>query len=196
MQKPKQQSLNLYLGQHGGRRPSSGRNRLHSKGVSHRTREQITSRTPVHINFKVSTYIQSRPALEILTIAISKAHEHGLNIIYYALQSNHIHLIAEAQNNEALTRGMRALTISFAKRIQKLKSTHETIQLERYHLHVLKCPKEVENAITYVLENETHHTGHQSKPGFAGQLHAPNCFFLQTALCNLYTGAPANLKLG
>lgn len=176
--KPKQQSLNLYLGKHGGRRPSSGRNRLHSKGVSHRTRELVSARTPVHINFKVSTYIQSRPALEILTYAIHKASTHNLNIIYYALQRDHIHLIAEAPNNQTLSKGMRALTISFAKRIQKLKQTNESIQVERYHLHVLKCPTEVENAVDYVINNEVHHTRAQTKLGYAGKLKEPETYLL------------------
>ena len=178
MRKPKQQSLNLFLGKHGGRRPSSGRNRIHSKGVSHRPRELITSRTPVHINFKVSTYIQSKAALEILTYAINKAQTHNLNIIYYALQSNHIHLIAEATNNQALTKGMRSLTISFVKRIQKLKGIHESIQVERYHLHVLKCPKEVEYAVYYVLNNELHHLG--TKLGFAGKLQEAESYLLRS----------------
>jgi REP element-mobilizing transposase RayT len=182
MRKPKQQSLNLYLGKHGGRRPASGRNRIQSKGVSHRSREAITARTPVHINFKVSTYIQSKPALEILTQAIYKANTHGLNVIYYALQTNHIHLIIEAASNEILTKGMRSLTITFAKRIQKLKQTHETIQLERYHLHVLKCPKEVGNAISYVLNNEAHHSGLRTKLGYAGKINEPVCYLLTTGL--------------
>jgi REP element-mobilizing transposase RayT len=182
MRKPKQQSLNLYLGKHGGRRPASGRNRIHSPGVSHRIRETITARTPVHINFKVSTYIQSRPALEILSQAIQKAQSHGLRTIYYALQTNHIHLIAEAPNNEILTKGMRSLTITFAKRIQKLKHSHETIQIERYHLHVLKCPSEVGNAITYVLNNEAHHSGLQTKLGYAGKINEPVCYLLTAGL--------------
>ena len=179
MRKPKQLALNLYLGQHGGRRPNSGRNRKHSTGVSHRPRELITPRTPVHINFKVSTYIQSRPALEILTYAMNKAKTHQLNIVYYALQTNHIHLIAEAPNNQALTKGMRSLTISFAKRIQKLKQTQQTIQVERYHLHLLKSPAEVGNAIVYVLDNEFHHSGFQTKLGFAGKFGEGECFFLK-----------------
>ncbi len=181
MRKPKQLDLNIYTGKRGGRRPDSGRNRIHSKGVSHSAREIITARTPIHINFKVTTYIQNKPCLEILNLAIKKAHTHGLSIIYFALQSNHIHLIAEAQDNETLTKGMRSLTISFAKGIKRLKKAKEPIQLERYHLHVLKSPKEIENALNYVIYNEIHHSGREAQKGFASKVRSPKTSYSQSS---------------
>lgn len=182
MRKQKQLDLNLYTGKRGGRRPDSGRNRIHSKGVSHKIREKVFPRTPVHINFKVMTYIQNKPCLEILNIAITKAQSHGLNIIYFALQSNHIHLIAEVRDNQALTKGMRSLTICFAKRIKALKKLNEALQIERYHLHVLKTPAEVENALNYVIYNEIHHSGQRPKNGFSSLVTPPNSFMLSRIL--------------
>lgn len=44
----RQLSLNLYRGQRGGIRPGAGRKRLRSKGVAHRIREKVTSRTALH----------------------------------------------------------------------------------------------------------------------------------------------------
>jgi REP element-mobilizing transposase RayT len=182
IKKQKQLDLNIYTGKRGGRRPDSGRNRIHSKGVSHRVREKVTARTPVHINFKVLTYIQNKPCLEILHIAITKAQTHGLYIIYFALQSNHIHFIAETKDNQTLTKGMRSLTICFAKRIQQLKKVNEPIQIERYHLHVLKNPKEVENALNYVIYNEVHHTGRDAQRGFSAKVSSPSGFMLTRIL--------------
>lgn len=182
MRKPKQLDLNIYTGKRGGRRPDSGRNRIHSKGVAHKPREKVTSRTPVHVNFKVSTYIQNKPCLDILHLAIAKANIHGLTIIYFALQSNHIHLIAEAKDNQALTKGMRSLTISFAKRIKALKKLNEPIQIERYHLHVLRNPKEVENALNYVIYNEVHHTGQKAQKGYSSIVNQPANFMLSRIL--------------
>lgn len=178
MRKQKQLDLNIFTGKRGGRRPDSGRNRIHSKGVSHRIREKVTARTPIHINFKVMTYIQNKPCLEILKIAISKAQVHGLNIIYFALQSNHIHFIAETKDNQALTKGMRSLTICFAKRIKLLKKLNEPIQIERYHLHVLKTLKEVENALNYVIYNEVHHSGRDPLHNFSAKVCLPTSFML------------------
>lgn len=77
---------------------------------------------------------------------------HGLKILHFAFQSNHVHLILEAPSNEILTRGMRSLTITFAKNYDRGR-----IQVERYHLHVLRTVRETRNAIHYVLFNQQKH---------------------------------------
>ncbi|WPU66418.1 transposase [Peredibacter starrii] len=148
----KQLSLNLYQGKSGGRRPGSGRKRIHSKGVAHRIREKVTNRTPLHINFKYRTFIKNKYCLKLLKRAIINARAHGLRIIHFSLQSNHVHLIIEAENNDTLTKGMRSLTITFAKGLNKGK-----VQIERYHLHVLKTIKETKHAVQYVLFNQQKH---------------------------------------
>lgn len=154
-----QMSLELYKGNWGGRRPGSGRKRIHSKGVAHRIREKITHRTPVHVNFKFRTHIKNKSALKILKRAIINARSHGLSVIHFSMQGNHLHFILEAKSNEILSRGMRSLTITFAKGINKGR-----IQIERYHLHVLKTVSETKNAIRYVLFNQQlHEKGTYSK---------------------------------
>lgn len=148
----KQLALNLYQGNRGGRRPDSGRRRFHSKGVAHRTREPVKLKTPMHINFKYKTYIKNKDCLRLLKRAIVNSRVMGLRVIHFSMQTNHIHLIVEAENNEILTRGMRSLTITFAKGLKKGK-----VQLERYHLHILRTLAEARNAIQYVLFNQQKH---------------------------------------
>lgn len=150
----RQLALNIYRGQRGGIRPGAGRKRLRSKGVAHRIREKVTFRTALHVNFKVTTAIRNKHCLKILKRAIKNSRIHGLSIIHFSLQSNHVHLVIEAVNNEILTRGMRSLTITFAKGINKGR-----IQIERYHLHVLKSLRATKNAIHYVLFNQQKHSG-------------------------------------
>lgn len=150
--KSKQLSLNIYKGSRGGRRPGSGRKRLHSKGVAHRVREKVSHRTPLHINFKYKTLIRNKLCLKLLKRAIMNARSHGLRIVHFSLQSNHVHLIIETENNSILSKGMRSLTVTFAKGIKKGK-----VQLERYHLHVLRSIAEAKNATRYVLFNKQKH---------------------------------------
>lgn len=150
--KSKQLKLDLYKGRWGGRRPGSGRKRIHSKGVAHRVREIVSARTPLHINFKYRTQIKNKFCLKLLKKAIMNARSKGLRIVHFSLQSNHIHLIIEAENNEILTKGMRSLTITFAKGLKAGK-----VQLERYHLHVLRTIREAKNATLYVLFNQQKH---------------------------------------
>lgn len=150
----KQLKLNIYRGNHGGRRPGAGRRRKHSKGVAHAARETITRRTPLHINFKLKAALRSKFALGCLRRAIQRARLQGLKVLQFSLQSNHVHLIVEAENNATLTRSMRALTISFAKGLGQGR-----VQLERYHLHVLRSLREVRHALLYVLFNGKKHSG-------------------------------------
>jgi REP element-mobilizing transposase RayT len=149
-----QLKLNIYRGKRGGRRPNSGRKRIHSKGVAHRTRPKVTSRTALHVNFKVKTSIRNKDCINILKRAIINARLHGLRVLHFSLESNHVHLIIEANNTSVLTKGMRSLTVTFSKGINKGR-----IQLERYHLHVLRTLHETRNAIHYVLFNHQKHTG-------------------------------------
>jgi REP element-mobilizing transposase RayT len=149
----KELQFNLFKGKSGGRRPGAGRKRIHSKGVSHLKRETVTKKTPQHINFKFNCSIRNKDCLKLLKRSIQNAQKMGLKIIHFSLQSNYVHLITEAENNEVLTRGMRSLTITFSKGLKR-----GSVQIQRYHLHVLKTLREVKHAIVYVLFNEQKHT--------------------------------------
>ncbi|MES2525523.1 MAG: transposase [Bdellovibrionota bacterium] len=154
MKKSKQLTLNIYQGTHGGRRPNSGRKRIHSKGVSHAKREKVRTFTPLHVNFKYKLMVKNKEGLKALHKAIKNARTHELKIIHFSLQHNHVHLIIEASSNKILTKGMRSLTITLAKLLNKGR-----IQLQRFHLHVLKTNREIRNAVRYVLFNERKHSG-------------------------------------
>ena len=112
----------------------------------------MTGRTPLHINFKFRKTIRNKHALKLLKRALLNARSQGLSVIHFSLQSNHIHLIIEAQNNHILTKGMRSLNMTFAKGLYLGR-----IQVERYHLHVLKSIQETRNAVRYVLFNKQKH---------------------------------------
>ncbi|MES2527306.1 MAG: transposase [Bdellovibrionota bacterium] len=138
-------------GKWGGLRENAGRRRRKSKGVAHRMRE-VVKRHPLHVNFKYRLNVRNKETLKLLKRSIQNARGHGLRILHYSFQSNHIHLIIEADSNRILTKGMRSLTITFAKGLQKGR-----VQMERYHLHVLKTLREAKNAVHYVLFNQQKH---------------------------------------
>lgn len=141
----------------GGKRKGAGRKRIHSRGVAHIERETVKRRNPCHVNFKYKCSIRNKPCLRLLRRGILNARKQGLRILHYSLQHNHIHLIIEADNNLILSSGMRALTITFAKGLKMGR-----VQLERYHLHVLKGLQETRNAINYVLFNRQKHEKRKS----------------------------------
>ncbi len=134
----KQLNLNLYQGKHGGRRPNSGKKRIHSSGVAHKKREVIKQQHPLHINFKYKTQIRYQQFLEIFKRAVGNAQKHGMKFIHYSIQSNHIHIIVEVKSNSELSMAMRSLTATIVKLVQGQKRIKGSLQLERYHLHVLR----------------------------------------------------------
>lgn len=147
-----QTKMKLSGGRWGGLRSKAGRKRVRSKGVAHTERAKVSMRTPLHVNFKYKIPVRNKDTLKLLKKAIQNARKHGLKVLHYSFQQNHIHLILEAESNPILTKGMRSLTITFAKGLQKGR-----VQIERYHLHVLKSVKETKCAIHYVLFNQQKH---------------------------------------
>lgn len=147
-----QLKMNLNGGDWGGLRKGAGRKRSKSRGVAHRSRLKVGYRTPLHINFRYRISLRNKETLRLLKRSINNARSHGLKILQFSFQSNHVHLIVEAHNNAVLTKGMRSLTITFAKGLCKGR-----VQIERYHLHILKTVREVKNALHYVLFNQQKH---------------------------------------
>jgi putative transposase len=80
------------------------------------------------------------------------------HVATYSLQHDHVHLICEPENRAALSAGMRRLAIRFALRMNKLFGRKKgKIWGDRYHRHDLKTPREVRNALVYVLMNAKKH---------------------------------------
>jgi hypothetical protein len=75
------------------------------------------------------------------------------------VQSNHVHLLVEADGAAALTRGMRGLTIRIAKAVNRALGRDGRIWADRFHARALRTPREVRNALVHVLMNFRKHAG-------------------------------------
>ncbi len=78
-------------------------------------------------------------------------------MVHYSLQGNHVHLMVEARNREALGRGMKAIGARLARAVNRIRKRSGRVFADRYHLHVLKTPREVRAALRYVLLNARKH---------------------------------------
>jgi len=87
----------------------------------------------------------------------------GLRILEFSVQSNHLHLIVEADDGRALSRGIQGLAIRLAKAVNRILGRRGRVWGDRYHVRALKTPSEVRNALIYVLQNWRKHL-----PGFRG----------------------------
>jgi hypothetical protein len=84
-------------------------------------------------------------------------HGRGFRVVEYSVQSNHAHLVVEADDARALGRGMQALGIRLARAVNRVLGRSGRVLADRYHLRVLRTPREVRNALAYVLLNLRKH---------------------------------------
>ena len=144
---------------HGGWRPGAGRPRTR-KGVSHEAREEIPSRIPQHVTLRVSADLPSlrrRVLAQIVKQCIARSHKPDFRIVHFNIESNHLHFIIEAGNNGARARGVAGLKVSIARRVNRYLGRRGALFGDRYHVRALRTPREVRNAIRYVLTNAIHH---------------------------------------
>jgi REP element-mobilizing transposase RayT len=84
-------------------------------------------------------------------------HRFGFRLVQYSVQSHHLHLLVEAKDRRALSRGVQGLLIRVAKALNRLWGRRGSVFADRYHEHVLRTPREVRRALCYVLNNAQRH---------------------------------------
>jgi hypothetical protein len=97
----------------------------------------------------------------------TRSHDERFRICHVSIQGTHIHAIVEAASKAALSRGMQAFQISLAKQLNSALGRHGTVFADRYHMRVLRTPREVRNAIAYLVNNWRHHGEDRLFPGRA-----------------------------
>ena len=81
----------------------------------------------------------------------------GFRLVHYSIQGDHTHFLVEARSREALGRGMKSLGSRLARAVNRVFGRSGRVLRDRYHLHVLRSPKAVRNALAYVLLNARKH---------------------------------------
>jgi hypothetical protein len=78
-------------------------------------------------------------------------------LVHYTLQDTHAHLLVEAADAAALGRGMMAVGARLARAVNRVFARCGSVLAERFHIHVLRTPREVRAALAYVLLNARRH---------------------------------------
>jgi REP element-mobilizing transposase RayT len=81
----------------------------------------------------------------------------GFRLVHFSLQSNHIHLLVEAGDRRALSRGMQALLVRVSRALNRHWKRRGPVFWDRFHARPLRTPREVRTALVYVLQNARHH---------------------------------------
>jgi len=143
----------------GGARRGAGRPRT-SKRVAHVTRPRVTQHIPLHVTLRLVAdlpNLRKRRTFRLVREALGLPRAGDARIAHYSIQSNHLHLIVEAESTRQLARGVQALSIRLAKRLNRLFARSGRVFADRFHVRTLKTPLEVRRALAYVLNNYRRH---------------------------------------
>jgi REP element-mobilizing transposase RayT len=162
--RPRIEQATLAFSAWGGARKGAGRkpNGLRPL-VPHVPRAALTRHEPAHVTWKLLPGLASlrRPAeANAVMNALLAAREcAGLRVVHFTIQRDHLHLLAEADDARALSRGLQGLAIRIAKALNRLWRRAGAVFADRFHARLLRSPREVRQALAYVLCNANKHGG-------------------------------------
>lgn len=144
---------------HGGWRPGAGRKRVRN-GISHSTRPDTPARYPLIVTLRLiegAPFIATDLLIRHLHEVIAKSQRATFRIVEFNILGNHVHLIVEATDKQALARGVQGFEVRFVRYINTILCRRGPLFAHRYHARALKTPREVRYALRYVLLNRKHH---------------------------------------
>ena len=168
---PAQTSLSSRGQGRGGFRAAAGRPpKAESDRLGHHPRPELAARFPVHVTMR---RVADGPAFRrgdcyaVLRRCFAAGKSRfGFRLVHYSVQGNHIHLICEADDRRALSRGMQGLTVRIARRLNRRLGRRGKLFAQRYHARILRSPREVRHALIYVLNNRRHHAESALSPNW------------------------------
>ena len=145
----------------GGKRPRAGRKPSGRKvGVPHRARPVHDARHPVHVTLRTCHGLPSLrmdPIFPAVRRGLAQASRGGLRVLQFSVQHDHVHLLVEALDVRVLSRGLQGLAIRIAKGVNRILGRRGRVWSDRFHARALRTPREVRNALVYVLHNWKKH---------------------------------------
>jgi REP element-mobilizing transposase RayT len=90
--------------------------------------------------------------------SFASACERGsFRLVHFSIQRDHLHLLVEADDARALGCGMKSIAARVARCVNQVFRRTGAALLGRYHIRALRTPREVRNALAYVLLNARKH---------------------------------------
>jgi REP element-mobilizing transposase RayT len=152
----------------GGARAGAGRKPGRQRRDPHRRRAPLASRDPCHVTLKVRTDVPSLRSARLVTElerSWREARERGrFRLEHYSIQPDHVHVIVEAASARDFSCGLKSLAAPFARGMNRIFRRGGAVLADRAHVHVLRRPREVRNAIAYVLLNARRHLAKRGRP--------------------------------
>jgi putative transposase len=145
----------------GGKRAGAGRKPKGERaGVRHSRREMLKARFPVHVTWRMRKGVwnlRSGRCFGKLKTAFYSATRDGFKLVHFSVQGNHVHMLVEAEDARALSRGMCGLGVRVARGLNRVMRRRGKVLDDRYFAHILRTPTEARRARTYLLQNARKH---------------------------------------
>lgn len=157
---------------HGGQREGAGRKPNGSKRrVGHRKRGALGGTVPVLVTMKLLSDVadlRARARAKVVLGALRKARDRlGTRLVEYSVQHDHVHLVVEPRDTRSLSRAMQGLAVRVARNLNRTLGRRGKVFVDRFHHRPLTTPRQVRNALAYVLCNAREH---RVAPRLAGWL--------------------------
>ena len=148
----------------GGRRKGAGRKPRGPRSSSpHKQRAEVKPVYPQHVTLRVARgvrWLRGWKTFGAIRGALAQSIDThaSFRICHFSLQGDHLHLICEADDKNALARGVQGFEISAAKRLNRaLRRKSGTIFPDRYHAETIRTVAHARHALSYVLNNWRKH---------------------------------------
>lgn len=171
MRRPPARQKEIVFTSHGGKRRGAGRKPTGERpGVLHAARPILSGREPVLVTLKVAKHVsnlRTRRAFDMIVPAFFAARERrGIRLAQFSVQHDHIHMIIEADDRTALSRGVQGLSVRIARALNRMMERSGKVFADRFHDRVLSTPRQIRVALAYVLCNARKHRRAPRDPGW------------------------------
>ena len=145
----------------GGRRAGAGRKPIGVRSnAPHSSRPPHDPRNPVHVTLRAVRGLASLRSDRVFSALLDAfiAASHGsFRVVQFSVQTDHVHVIIEADSGAQLRRGLNRLACRAARAVNRACRRSGAVWGERYHGRALRTPREVRNGLVYVLLNFRKH---------------------------------------
>jgi hypothetical protein len=157
----------------GGKRKGAGRPAKGSRaGTTHAARPKIEARYPLHVVLRLVPEVGNMRRNEtykaVRDASVVAAVRERIRILHISVQATHLHLLVEAESKLALARGMQGFQVSLARNINTVlgdgvRRRRGRVFADRYHVVVIRSPRQARNTLAYILNNWRKHREDRSE---------------------------------
>ena len=145
----------------GGKRAGAGRKLVAARpSPPHRPRARHEGRWPVHVTWRAREALPSLRSARVFPLlqrSLAASHKAAFRVVHFSVQSDHVHLVVEGDQADALVRGLQGLAVRCAKAINRAVQRRGSVWSSRYHSRALRTPTEARRGLVYVLLNFRKH---------------------------------------